>query len=215
MLLPQTVLQDFRYGARMLCRNPGFTVVAVVALAIGIGVNTSVFSAYRAMFARPLEARDPGEMVDLGLIRESSDSPDVTVSYPDYEAYRDSVRSFSGLIAFRPEHPRLSNAGGIISQRASATGSLVGRLGLLSSAASNAEFASTFVVSENYFKVLGVAPLRGRTFDSVGITELVASPSVLISENYWQKRFGGDPAMLGKTIRLNDARFTIIGIYAS
>jgi predicted permease len=211
MILPGTVLQDLRYGARMLFRNPGFTAVAVLALALGIGLNTAVFTAYKAMFARPFDARDPGEMVNLALVRDSGEV-DFSFSYPDYEAYRDSVHSFRGLIAFSNEHPRLSNAGGMISQRTSAAGSLVGRLGLFPSAASNAEFASVFLVSENYFKVLGVAALRGRTFDLIGIPELVASPSVLISENYWQKRFGGDPAMLSKTIHLNDARFTIVGV---
>ncbi|HEV2686909.1 MAG TPA: ABC transporter permease, partial [Bryobacteraceae bacterium] len=74
------------------------------------------------------------------------------------------------------------------------------------------EFASVFVVSENYFQVLGVMPLRGRSFESMSIPELVASPSVLISENYWQKRFAGDPAVLGKTIRLNRAAVMIAGI---
>jgi hypothetical protein len=211
MILPGTVLQDLRYGARMLFRNPGFTAVAVLALALGIGLNTAVFTAYKAMFARPFDARDPGEMVNLALVRDSGEV-DFSFSYPDYEAYRDFVHSFRGLIAFSNEHPRLSNAGGMISQRTSAAGSLVGRLGLFPSAASNAEFASVFLVSENYFKVLGVAALRGRTFDLIGIPELVASPSVLISENYWQKRFGGDPAMLSKTIHLNDARFTIVGV---
>jgi len=211
MILPETVLQDLRYGARVLYRNVGFTAVAVLALALGIGVNTAVFTAYKAMVARSLDARDPGEMVNLALIRDSG-ATDFTFSYPDYEAYRDSVHSFSGLIAFRPEHMRLSNAGGIISQRASASGSVVGRLGLLSPAASNAEFAFIFVVSENYFKVLGVAALRGRTFDSIAIPELMASPSVLISENYWQKRFSGDPAVLGKTIHLNGAAVTVVGI---
>ena len=211
MILPETVLQDLRYGVRMLCRNPGFTAVAVFALTLGIGLNTAVFTAYKGLVARPLDARDPSEMVNLALVRNSGDVVS-DFSYPDYEAYRESAHCFSGVIAFRSEHPRLSNAGGIISQRTSAAGSLVGRLGLLPSAATNAEFASVFVVSENYFKVLGVAALRGRTFDSIAIPDLVASPSVLISENYWQKRFGGDPAMLGKTIRLNDASFTVVGI---
>jgi predicted permease len=90
--------------------------------------------------------------------------------------------------------------------------SLIGRLGLLQPAASNAEFASVFVVSENYFSVLGVDALRGRTFESSGLRELAASPSVLISENYWQRRFGGDPSILDKNIRLNGASFTIVGI---
>jgi len=213
VIQPETVLQDLRYGARILSRNAGFTASATLALALGIGVNTAVFTAYKAMVARPLDAHDPGNMVNLALIRDSgANGADLNFSYPDYEAYRDSVHSFSGLIAFRAEHPRLSNAGGIISQRTSMAGSGLGRLGLFPSGASNAEFASTFVVSENYFKVLGVTAIRGRTFESIGIPELVASPPVLISENYWQKRFGGDPAMLGKTIRLNDAPFTIAGI---
>ena len=211
MIAPGTILQDLRYGARMLFRNPGFTAVAVLALAIGIGLNTAVFTAYKAMLARPLDARNPGEMVNLALIRDSG-AADFSFSYPDYEAYRDSVHSFSGVIAFNPEHMRLSNAGGIISQQTSAAGSLAGRLGLLPSVTSNAEFASVWVVSENYFKVLGAAALRGRTFDSMGIPELVASPSVLISEDCWRGRFGGDPAVLGKTIRLNAAPVTIVGI---
>jgi predicted permease len=212
MILPETLLYDLRYGVRMLCRSAGFTAVAVLALALGIGVNTAAFTAYKAMVVRPLDARDPSQMVNLVFIRNSG-AADFTFSYPDYEAYRDSVRSFSGLIAFRPgERMRLSGAGAMISQQTSAAGSLLGRLGLLPSAASSAEFASVFVVSENYFKVLGVRALRGRTFDSIGARELLASPSVLISENYWQKRFAGDSAVLGKTIRLNGAAVAIAGI---
>ena len=211
MILPETVFQDLRYGVRMFYRNPGFTAAAVLALAIGIGVNTAVFTAYRKMVARPFDARDPSEMVNLAWIRDSGVT-DPTFSYPDYEAYRDSVHSFSGLIAFSPEQVTLSKSGGMISQRTSAAGSGMGRLGLLPSGASNAEFARVFVVSENYFKVLGVIALHGRTFESIGNPELVASPSVLISENYWQRRFAGDPAMLGNTIYLNGLAVTVVGI---
>ena len=71
MILPGTVFQDLRYAARMLRRNLGFTTVAVLALALGIGVNTAVLTAYKAMVARPLQARDPGEMVNLALLRDS------------------------------------------------------------------------------------------------------------------------------------------------
>ncbi|HYL93007.1 MAG TPA: ABC transporter permease [Alphaproteobacteria bacterium] len=207
----ETLLQDVRFGARMLRKNPGFTAVAVFALALGIGVNTAVFTAYKAMIARPLNARNPDEMVNVALVR-SSGATDFTFSYPDYEAYRDSARSFRGLIAFSPERMALSNAGGIVSQRAAAAGSQLGKLGLISSGGNNAEFASVHVVSENFFKVLGVAALRGRTFDSITIPDLMASPPVLISENYWQRRFAGDPAMLGRIIHLNGAAVTIIGI---
>jgi predicted permease len=190
MILPGTVFQDLRYAARMLRRNAGFTAVAVLALALGIGVNTAVFTAYQAMVARPLQARDPGQMVNIVLLRDLGGA-DYTFSYPDYEGYRDSVHSFSGLIATKLDQMRLSGAG---------------------PGSTNAEFSRVLAVSENYFQVLGIAALRGRTFESIGVPELLASPAVLISENYWQKRFAGDPAVLGKTIQLNGAALKIIGI---
>src|SRR5215469_13151871 len=189
MILHETVLQDLRYGARILYRNKGFTIIAVVALALGIGINTAVFTAYKAMLARPLDARDPGEMVNLAMVRDSGVAI-FTFSYPDYEAYRDSIHSFSGLIAFRPERMTLSSG------RAPAADSEPGTSGQISPGR-NVEFASVFAVSENYFKVLGVAAMRDRTFDSMTIPQLLAAPSVLISENYWQARFAGDPGILG------------------
>lgn len=211
MILPETVLQDLRYGARMLYRNLGFTAVAILALSLGIGVNTAVFTAYKAMVARPLDARDPGEMVNLALVRDS-DAREFTFSYPDYEAYRDSAHSFSGVIAFNFEHMRLTDAGAMVSQRTSVAESGVGRLGLAPGGASNAEFAAVFVVSENYFRVLGVGVQRGRSFEAIPASELAASPSVLISDNYWQKRFAHDASVLGKTIRLNGVALTIAGV---
>ena len=211
MILPETLFQDVRYGIRTLRRNLGFTAVSILALALGIGVNTGTFTAYKALVGRPLDARDPGRMVNLSLTLQSGANA-FLFSYPDYEAYRDHLHTCSGLIAWSNDQLTLSDAGGIISERTAAAGTLLGRLGLLPPAASNAEFAGTFIVSENYFSVLGVPPLRGRAFESIVSSELVASPSVLISENYWQKRFAGDPAVLGKTIRLNGTPFTIVGI---
>ncbi|HEX3683971.1 MAG TPA: ADOP family duplicated permease [Bryobacteraceae bacterium] len=210
MFLPETLLQDLQYGSRILYRNIRTTALSVLALALGIGVNTAVFTAYEAMVTRSLDARNPREMVNLALVR-SSGAIDFSFSYPDYEAYRSSVHSLNDLIAFRPEHLRLMATGGIVTQQSNA-GAGEGTQGLLSSKGTNSEFASVFVVSENYFKVLGVAPLRGRTFDSIAIADLLAAPSVLISENYWQKRFGGDPAILGKSVRLNGSSMTLIGI---
>lgn len=211
MIVPESVLQDVRYGLRTLRRNLGFSTVAVLALALGIGVNTAVFTAYKAMIARPLEGRDPGRLVSLALVRQSG-AADYTFSYPDYQAYRDSLHSFQGLIAFRQEMMALSGAGGIAGQRTSAAGSALGRLGLAPPSARNAEFASTYAVSENYFRVLGERLLRGHSFESISTAELVSSPPALISENYWQKRFGGDPAVLGKTVRLNGVAVQVIGI---
>jgi predicted permease len=213
MILFETVLQDLRYGARTLLRNARFTAVSIVALALGIGVNTAVFTAYKAFVVRPLDARDPGTMVNIAL-RLQSGVTNARFSYPDYEAYRDRLQSFDGVIAFSipVDQLKLTDAGGIASQRSTQGESLMGKLGLLPPGASNAEFASTFIVSENYFSVLGVAALRGRTFDAIGLRELTSSPSILISENYWQRRFAGDPAVLGKSIRLNGVAFTIVGI---
>ena len=125
----EVLIQDLRYGLRQLRRNIRFTAVAVLALALGIGVNTAVFTAYKAMIARPLDARDPGEMVNIALIRDLGAST-FTFSYPDYQAYRDSVHAFAGLIASNGERMRLSNAGGIGSQRPVADESGLGILGL-------------------------------------------------------------------------------------
>ncbi len=210
MLSPGT-FQDLRYAARMLGRNPGFTAVAVLALGLGIGVNTAVFTAYKSMVARPLDARHPGEMVNLALVRGAGVA-DAAFSYPDYAAYRDSARSFSGLIAYSPEHLTLQDAGGVLSRRDSAAGAMLGKLVAMPSRAGHAEFASVYAVSENYFQVLGVAALRGRTFESIGARDLAASPSVLISENYWRTRYAGDPGVLGRTIRLNGVAVTVAGI---
>jgi len=194
MNLPETILQDLRYTVRMLARNAGSTMVTILVLAIGIGINVAVFTAYKAMLTRPLDARDPDEMVNLALIRDSGVT-DFTFSYPDYQAYRDSIHSFSGLIAFRLARLTLAIEG-------RTTSGLPG----------NSEYAAVAIVSENYFKVLEVPPLRGRTFESMSTDELLASPSVLISENYWQRRFAADPAILGKTIFLNGRAMTVIGI---
>ncbi len=188
-----------------MARNPGTTAATVLALALGIGVNTAVFTGLKAMVWRPLDARAPGEMVNLALKRDSG-APQHSFSFPDYEAFRDSLHSFNGLVAFRPTQLTCSDVGGRRRERAPQSGSTLGRLGLLRSDVGSAEVATVFVVSENYFDVLGIKMLQGRGFESSGI------PPVLISENYWQKRFGGDPAIVGKTIYLNGAAVTISGI---
>ena len=214
MTLPQTVLQDLRYGARMLVRQPRFTVAAVLALALGIGANTAAFTAYKALIGRKLDARDAGRMVNLSLVLQSGQLSS-WFSYPDYEVYRGKMRSTSGVILMgNQDLLTMSGAGAFNGQRSPAAGSLMGRMGLVPPNVANTagEAASVFAVSENYFSVLGRGALRGRTFDEVRRAELMASPAVMISENYWQRRFAGDPAVLGKTIRLNGVAFTIIGI---
>src|SRR5215471_12232929 len=184
------VRQDLRYAARTLTRHRGFTAVAILALALGIAVNTVVFTAYKVLVARPLDGRDPGTLVNLTL-RLLSSATAANFSYPDYEAWRDNLRSFSGVIAVSIEKLTLSDPGDGDARK---------------------ETVGTFVVSENYFSVLGVAPVRGRAFDAMSASELAASPSILISENYWRRRFAADPDIVGRTVRLNGAAFTITGV---
>ena len=209
MILPETILHDLRYGIRELSRSPWSTAITTLSLALGIGVNTAVITAHKAFVGRPLDARNPSEMVNIALRRDSG-SAEYAFSYPDYEAYRESVRGFSGLIAFRPARVTLSNAGGMIDQRTSYERSPLVRL--MAPGASNAEFAQAFIVSDNYFRVLGVSALHGRTFEPGNTAESVSPPSVLVSENYWRRRFAADPAIIGKTVHLNGIAVTVIGV---
>ena len=215
LMWPQTVLQDLRYGARMLRNHPGFTIVAVVALAIGIGINTAAFTAYKAFLLRPLDAHDSGAMVNIALqVRSDHPAGDLQTlfSYADYQAYRDQTHALRGLIAVSfPQNLMLSVNGGTVSQGGSPPGTLMTKLGLIPGS-SHGESAFTLLVSENYFSVLGTAALRGRLFSAGDAAPANASPIILISENYWQKRFAGDPEILGKSVRLNGAAFTVVGI---
>jgi predicted permease len=211
MILPQTVLQDLRYGARMLVRNVGFTSAAVLALAIGIGANTAAYTAYKAFFKRPLEGRDTGRLVNVALNLHSGETLPV-LNLPDYEAYRNNVHAFSGLTASSNiETLTLTGAGGVTSSNNSGAGSLLARSGLLP-VTQNTELASVHFVANNYFSVLGAGALRGRTFEEENDQKPASALLAMISENYWQKRFGGDASVLGKTFRLNGIPFTIVGI---
>lgn len=112
----ESVLNDFRFAVRLLCRNGASTAVIVVALAIGIAVNTAVFTAYKTFLVRQLDARAPDEMVNVALVRDSG-ATDFAFSYPDYAAYRDAVQSLSGLVAFRLAQLPLSADGASVAPR--------------------------------------------------------------------------------------------------
>jgi len=209
----ETVLQDLRFGLRMLTRNTRFTVVAILALALGIGVNTIAFTAYKAIIDRSLDARDSRNMVNITMVRPSGELVS-TFSYSDFEEYRQHLHSFSGLIAYNMERLTLTYAGDPISQPDSPLTAMMGSFGLLSSgiSGSSTELAVTAFVSENYFSVLGVTPILGRGFEASNQSALLAAPAVMISENYWRRRFAGDPSLVGRLIRLNDVPVTVIGI---
>lgn len=208
LLFPQTILQDLRFGIRILLRNPGFTAVAVFALAIGIGINTATFTGYEAFFARKVDAHDPATMTNLALVEQNGDTNPL-FSYPDYEAYRDHLHSFSGVIAASmPESVTLRTKGGVVQHADAGGGSLIGKFGFLPRGLGGEETAETLMVSDNYFRVLGVGPMRGRDFASGA----AGSGQVLISENYWHKRFSDDPNIVGKSVLLNGVPFTIVGV---
>src|SRR5579862_3770688 len=179
-----TLLQDLRYGFRMLAKGPGFTAVAVLTLALGIGANTSIFSVVNAVLLRPLPFRDSSRLM---VLNEANDrQPQVSVSYPNYFDWRKQNHVFEEMASFQQRDFNL--AGG-----------------------SEPENIGGAAVSSNILKTLGVKPLLGRDFlpdeDKKG-----AEPVVLLSYSLWQTRLGGEPGAVGKTITLDGKPFTIIGV---
>jgi putative ABC transport system permease protein len=191
----QSLWQDLRYGARMLLKNPGFTVIAVITLALGIGANTAIFSLTDQILLRRLPVERPEELVILrspgpknGRVWSDSDDGAASFSYPMYKDLRDrGANVFSGLLA-RFAIP-LSVAG--IGQTERADGELV---------------------SGNYFEVLGAHPALGRVFNQEDDRAPGAHPVVVLSHAYWTRRFGADPAILNKTLTVNGNLMTVIGV---
>ncbi len=182
--LIQDVLQDLRYAGRMLRRSPGLTSVAVLSLALGIGANTAIFSVVNAVLLRPLSYKDPDRLV---MLVESISTRDITSSYLNFTDWRDQNTVFKQTATVRPQESfNLTGAG--------EPERLQGRL-----------------VSANFFSTLGTKPVRGRDFlaeeDRPGVT-----PAVILSQGFWQRKFGGDESILGKQLNLNNQSFTVVGI---
>jgi predicted permease len=177
---------DCRYAVRTLRQNPGFTLVAVATLALGIGINTAVFTVYDAIALKPLPVADPGRVVRFERWFENRGLGNVqyAFSYPEYAYFLEHDRSFSGLVA--ASWP---------AQMATASEKLTVQL-----------------VSGNYFDVLGINPVRGRNFDSRADSESGESNVIVISYKLWKGRFNLDPGVVGRTLRVNDAVLTIIGV---
>jgi predicted permease len=211
--VPETVWQDVRFAARMLAKHRGFTAVGILALGLGVGVNTAIFTVYKSFLLRPLDASDARQLVNISRT-DYQGKYDATFSFADYQAYRDHNQVFSGMIAAAGDEVALSGVGGAPGAGGSMEGRLASAVGfrLPSLMSGGAEFVTASIVSDNYFSVLGVSAVRGRTFRPNDPHDHTASPGVLISENYWQRRFRGDPALLGRSIKLNGVAFTVIGI---
>jgi putative ABC transport system permease protein len=190
----QSLLQDLRYGARMLLKNPGFTVIAVLTLALGIGANTAIFSLTDQILLRRLPVERPEELVVLrspgpkgGHVWSDGDDA-ASFSYPMYKDLRDrGANVFSGLLA-RFAIP-LSVAG-----------------------AGQTERADGELVSGNYFEILGVRPALGRVFNQEDDRAPGAHQVVVLSHAYWTRRFGADPAILNKSLTVNGNPMTVIGV---
>jgi predicted permease len=183
--LEDEMFQDLRFGALMLAKNPGFTMAAVLCLALGIGANTTIFSMVSAFLLRPTPGSEPERLVTIG--RGERLSP---ISYPDYLALRDGSRTLSGLAVLYEPMPMSLGDG------------------------DRSELVFGEVVSGNYFEVLGIQPFRGRMFLREEDRIPGAHPVAVISHNLWQNRLGSDPDLVGKTVRLNGRPFTLIGIVA-
>jgi predicted permease len=183
----ESLLQDLRYGLRMMARNPAFTAVAVITLAIGIGATTTIFSWIDAVLVRPLPGvADPNRLVALESLTPGGEM--VPNSYPDYRDFRDHLKLFDGIAVTRPAAFSVGQA-------------------------DHAERVWGELVSGNFFAVLGVAPQAGRVFlpseygDNPG-----AFPIAVISDRYWRSHFHADPEIAGKTIRVNQHELTIVGV---
>jgi predicted permease len=181
-----TLLQDLRFGIRMLAKSPGFTAVAVLTLALGIGANTAIFSLVDALFLQTLPVRDPSRLVDVYQTRKGQGY--FAISYVDYLYYRDHNRSFSDLAAHYSSSP----------------------INLITPGESKEINGS--VVSANYFSLLGLRPLLGRFFLPEEDEVPNRNPVAVLSYGLWQRQFGGDPEILGKSVRLNGTFFTVVGV---
>jgi predicted permease len=180
----QTLWQDFRYGLRMLVKNPGFTVIVVLTLALGIGANTALFSIVNGVLLNPLPYEQPDRLV--ALYSRTAEFTRSAISYPNFLDWRRDNRTFSAIAAFRGENFNLTGLGGPERLRAN-------------------------MISATFFPLLGVNPVAGRVFteqeDQVG-----AAPVALISEGLWKRKFGASQGAIGKSLTLNGSFCTIIGV---
>jgi macrolide transport system ATP-binding/permease protein len=183
----EDLVEDLRYGLRMLRKSPGFTAVASLSLALGIGANTAIFSLVNAVLLRPLPIENPERLVSLNYASEKGNHVDAIFSYLNYRDLRDRNSVLDGLIAYRMAPISLSHDG--INER-----------------------VWGYLATGNYFGVLGVKPALGRMLTPEDDSAQGAHPVVVISHDCWQKRFAGDANVVGRSVSVNARSFTIIGV---
>jgi len=183
----QTILQDLRYGARALARNKAFTAVSVLTLALGIGANTAIFSVVNAVLLQSVPYKDPGKLVFVWSTAISQGVPTAGSSAPDFREWRARNRSFEDMVAWHAENYNLSLSG------------------------EEPERVQGAAISPQMFSLLGVSPILGRAFaqeeEQWGLHH-----SVLISHDFWQTKVGGNADVLGRSIRLNNENYMVVGV---
>jgi predicted permease len=177
--------KDVSYAIRGLMKRPGFVAVAVITLALGIGANTAIFSLVNAVLLSSLPVDHPSQIVSVAL--RGKDDAMSAFSFPNFRDYRDRNDVLSGLLVYRFVPLSLSRSGAN-------------------------ERVWGFEVSGNYFDVLGVNAIKGRTFHEDEDKTPLANPVAVLSYDSWQKRFGGDPEIIGKDVLLNNYQFKVIGV---
>ena len=182
----KAIIQDLRHACRAIGKMPVMAAVIVVSLGVGIGVNTAVFSWVQAMVLQPLPGvADAGRLHVVEPRAETNSYPGV--SWPEFRDIREQTRSFPDLLAFRMVPLNVGKPGRV-------------------------ERTFSLLVSGNYFSVLGLRPALGRFLRPDEVERPGAEPVVVISYDYWQTHFGGEPSVLGRTMLVNDRQLTVIGV---
>jgi putative ABC transport system permease protein len=183
----ENLLMDIRYGLRSLRKNPGFTAAAVLTLALGIGANTALFSVIDAVLLRPLPFHDPGRLVAVNSVDLRHPSSTGEVSYPAFLDWRSQSQAFEAMSVWNPSS--FTYTGG-----------------------DQPESVAGAVVSANLFSMLGVSPAIGRGFVQEEDKPTGGQLPVLLSYEFWQSHFGGDPNVLGRALTLDIGKYSVVGV---
>src|SRR5262245_57615460 len=189
--------QDLRYGARMLVKQPGFTLIAVLTLALGIGVNTALFTVFDALMLKPLPVNDPDSLVGFSGVDRNGGRRKL-FSYLDYLDYRDRNTTLTELVAWDKAAVTLGEM----------------RVGRDDLSVAGANYIFGQIVSANYFAALGAEMNLGRGFLPDEDRTPGTSPVIVLSHQFWQRQFDSDPHIVGKIIRLQSQPFTVVGVTA-
>jgi putative ABC transport system permease protein len=182
-----SIFQDLRFALRMMRKNPGFSAIAILALGLGIGANNTVFTLVNTILLKSLPFKDGQEIVHLGCNDLSRGAGSLAVSYPDFADWKAQARSFHGIAAFSTGTMNVSDEGGV------------------------PERLSGAWLTANAFSLVELSPILGRDFLPIE-DQRNAQPVVLLGYGVWQSRYGGNPQIVGKTIRVNAIPATVIGV---